>query len=273
MEKIQITLPSQLTPAHLRLVLKYFEKTDRLSPQEWKIVLDAFDALGKGTVAIGKRRRTFQQVYERQVERVYAEDFLATLLEQNLSESEAEALERQTALEILARLEQTGLYHEQVAGSEYLAAYCLYWWTAFARGYRFELTVFRDLRASGIAFVAHDLRKRAERRSPYDLVVLRQRGDIKRTTYFLHAARSQRLSCDFYITQLYVPRRRRYLGVVLMTRAAWKTWNGQVLSATMETAADFFPKPVQVMLEGQPFVVAPYDLWKEKVKRRQEKQP
>jgi hypothetical protein len=61
--------------------------------------------------------------------------------------------------------------------SEYLAAYCLYWWTAFARGYRFEVAVFRDLSASGIAFVAHDLRKRRERRSPYDLIVQRQRGD------------------------------------------------------------------------------------------------
>ena len=43
-------------------------------------------------------------------------------------------------------------------------------------------------------------------------------------------------------------------------------------TATLERAPDFFPGPVQVMLEGQPFVLAPYDLWKEKVKLRQEKE-
>jgi hypothetical protein len=57
-----------------------------------------------------------------------------------------------------------------------------------------------------------------------------------------------------------------------MTHAAWETWNGEVPSATLETAADFFPGPIQVMLEGQPLVLAPYDLWKQRVKRRQEQE-
>jgi hypothetical protein len=55
-----------------------------------------------------------------------------------------------------------------------------------------------------------------------------------------------------------------------MTLASWKTWDGDVSSTTIEAVADFFPRPVQVMLEGEPFVLAPYDLWKENVKRRQE---
>jgi hypothetical protein len=272
MPQTQITLPPRLTAAQLRLVLKYFERTERLSPQEWRIVFDTFDALGKGAVSIGKRRMTFQQVYDRHVESAYAENFIAKLLARERPEREAEALEKGTALEILAMLEQAGLYDEEVPGSEYLASYCLYWWTAFARGYRFEVTIFQDLRASGITFVAHDLRKPTERRSPYDLVVQRQLGDVKNTTYFLHAARTRRLSCDFYITRLYAARQRRYLRVVLMTHAAWKTWNGEVPIATLETAADFFPEPIQVMLEGQPFVLAPYDLWKQRVKRRQEEE-
>lgn len=166
-------------------------------------------------------------------------------------------------------LEREGLYREEVACSEYLAAYCLYWWTAFARGYRFELMVFRDLRAGGIAFVAHDLRKRAERRSPYDLVVLRQLGDIKSTTYFLYSARALPLNCDFYITLLYHPRRRRYSWVVVMTEASWRALNGEVATASLETAGDFFPDPVWIVFEGQSFVIAPFDLWKEKVKQRQ----
>jgi hypothetical protein len=60
--------------------------------------------------------------------------------------------------------------------------------------------------------------------------------------------------------------------MVLMTLAAWTIWDGDVTSATIETAADFFPGPVQVMLEGEPFVLAHYDLWKENVKRRQEQE-
>lgn len=265
-------MPPNLTARHLRVVLKYFEKTDRLSPQEWKIALETFDALDKGSVAIGRRRTSFRQVYDRYVDRQYADNFVAQLMALEDLEAGAEALQRKIAFEILTMLEWEGLYHEEVTDSEYLAAYCLYWWTAFARGYRFELMVFRDLRASGIAFVAHDLRKRSERRSPYDLVVLRQLGDIKSTTYFLYSARTLPLNCDFYITRLYHPRRRRYLWVVMMTETAWRALNGEVATASLEAAADFFPKPVQIVLEGQRFVIVPFDLWKEKVKQRQQEE-
>ena len=271
MSEIRITLPPNLTARHLRVVLKYFERTDRLTPQEWRVALETFDALGKGIVAVGRRRMSFQQVYDRYVDRPYADAFIAQLLALEDVEADAEALQQQFAFDVLAGLERERLYHGEVAGSEYLAAYCLYWWTSFGRGYRFELMVFHDLRASGIAFVAHDLRKRTERRSPYDLVVLRQVGDIKSTTYFLSIAYSL-LQCDFYITRLYHPRRRRYLWVVVMTAAAWQALNGEVAPASLETAADFFPEPVQTVLEGQHFVIAPYNLWKEKVKQRQQEE-
>jgi hypothetical protein len=62
-----------------------------LSPQEWRIVFDTFDALGKGVVSIGKRHMTFQQVYDRHVESAYAEDFIAKLLAREWPEREAEA--------------------------------------------------------------------------------------------------------------------------------------------------------------------------------------
>lgn len=272
MPQVRITLPPNLTARHLRVVLKYFEKTNRLSAREWKVALEAFDVLGKGTVAIGRQRMSFRQVYDRYVDRQYADDFIAQLMVLEDLEADAELLQQKIAFDMLARLEREGLYHEEVAGSEYLAAYCLYWWTSFARGYRFELTIFRDLRSSGIVFTAHDLRKRTERRSPYDLVVLRQLGDIKSTTYFLHSARTLPLNCDFYITRLYDPRRRCYLSVVVMTEVAWRALNGEVATVSLETAAGFFPKPVQIVLEGRRFVIAPYDLWKQKVKQRQQEE-
>jgi len=254
------------------VALKYFERTDRLSPQEWRVALETFDALGKGIVTIGRRRTSFQQVYDRYVDRQYADGFRDELMVLKNLETDAEALQRKIAFEMLARLEREELYSEEVENSKYLAAYCLYWWTSFARGYRFELMIFRDLGSSGIAFVAHDLRSRVQRRSPYDLAVLGQLGDIKSTTYFLHSTRALPLNCDFYITRLYHPRRRRYLSVVVMTEEAWQALNGEVATAQLSTAAGFFPKPVQIAFEGRRFVIVPLDLWKEKVKKLQQEE-
>jgi hypothetical protein len=39
----------------------------------------------------------------------------------------------------------------------------LYWWQMFARGYAFEIAIYRDLTASGIAHTAHGLRDRQAR--------------------------------------------------------------------------------------------------------------
>lgn len=206
------------------------------------------------------------------MDRRYADIFIAQLMALEDLEADAEALQQKFAFEVLATLEREGLHQEAVVGSEYLAAYCLYWWTSFARGYCFELTIFRDLHVVGITFIAHDLRQRAERRSPYDLVVLRQLGDIKNTTDFLHSVRALPLNCDFYITRLYHPRRRRYVSIVVMTEAAWRALNGEVVAASLETAAGFLPQPVQIVLAGQRFIIAPYDLWKEKVKLRQQQE-
>lgn len=61
MPNIQITLPVSLTAPHLNTVLKYFERANRISPPEWKLVFEAFDLLGRATVKIGRRRITFRQ--------------------------------------------------------------------------------------------------------------------------------------------------------------------------------------------------------------------
>jgi hypothetical protein len=272
MPQVRINLPLEMKALHLNVVLKYFEKTVRLSPQEWKVALQTFDVLSKGTVEIGRRQLSFRQFYEHYVDRQYANKFIAQLMGLEDVEAEAEILQQQIASEMLAMLEREKFYHKELANSEYLAAYCLYWWTSFSRGYRFELEIFRNLNASGVAFVAHDLSKQEERRSPYDLVVMQQVGDIKHTTYFLYSARSLPLNRDFYITRLYHSQRRRYLTIVLMTKSAWSALNGEVVTVSLETAADFFPKPVQILFEGRHFVIVPFDLWKEKVKQRQKEE-
>jgi hypothetical protein len=267
--QIQVSLPAGLTNEQLAVVLDYFESSGRLTARQWRTALETFDRLAQADVALGVRRLTFRQVYDRYVDRRFADGFIAQLLKLDDLGPAADRLERRMSQEVLETLEKEGLYAEDVANSEYLAAYCLYWWSAFVRGYRFELTILRDLKASGIAFSAHDLRKRLERTSPYDLAVVGQLGDIKHTTYFLHAARTRPLRCDFYITRLYDSRRRRYVSIVVMQDAAWRAVNGPVAEASLEEAADLLPDAVQVVFDEQRWVIVPYDTWKHKIRQKQ----
>ena len=57
-----------------------------------------------------------------------------------------------------------------------------------------------------------------------------------------------------------------------MTEAAWGALNGEVAVASLEMAADVLPKPMQIVFEGQHLVIIPFDLWKEKVKQRQQEE-
>jgi hypothetical protein len=98
MPEVRIILPPNLTVQHLRVALKYFEKTDRLSPQEWKIALQTFDILGRGTVEINQRRMSFQQIYDRYIDRQYADDFIARLMALEDLKADAEKLQQKTAL-------------------------------------------------------------------------------------------------------------------------------------------------------------------------------
>ena len=86
----------------------------------------------------------------------------------------------------------------------------------------------------------------------------------------MHTARSFPLKCDFYITRLYDTRRRRYVQTVILTEAAWHDLNGAVTAATLETAAERFPAPVQIVFEGQRLIVVTFELWKEKMMARQQ---
>jgi hypothetical protein len=104
MPQIRITLPTDLTAERLRAVLKYFERAGRLSPNEWKLVFAAFDALGKAELAIGRRRLSFRQFYDREVDRRWADSFITRLTTD--SEAEVEALQQKTAFEIIGKSER-----------------------------------------------------------------------------------------------------------------------------------------------------------------------
>ena len=157
-------------------------------------------------------------------------------------------------------------------GSQFLAAYSLYWWNSFARGYSFEIEVCRKLDVAGIAYTAHDLLDRTERLSPYDLTILGYFGDIKNTTYFLHSRRNLPLLCDFYITRLWHAQRRRYILAVILTSQIWEQINGATQTALLGEAAYFFPNPIAVTLEERIWIIIPLSLFFEKIGKKQRRE-
>jgi hypothetical protein len=43
-------------------------------------------------------------------------------------------------------------------------------------------------------------------------------------------------------------------------------------AASLETAAELLPRPVRIVFGGRSFIIIPYALWKELVKRRQKEE-
>jgi len=269
MLEISITLPANFTHEHEGVVLKYFETAGRLASPEWKIAFEAFDELANAKINWHARQMSFADYYKQFVEATHADQFILTLLEAESISTTAQRLQAEVSQKILSSLQEEGLYAADVAGSQFLAAYSLYWWNSFARGYSFEVKVYKLLDAAGIAYTAHDLLNRTERLSPYDLTILGYLGDIKNTTYFLHSRRSLPLLCDFYITRLWHARRRRYMLAVILTSQMWEQINGATRTTSLEEAAYFFPNPVAVTMEEQTWSVIPLHLFLEKAKQKQ----
>jgi hypothetical protein len=153
-----------------------------------------------------------------------------------------------------------------------IVAYCLYWWRAFTLGHALEIEIQRDLESSGVRFEAHDLRRREERLSPYDLQVLGFKGDIKTSVYFLQAAGTRTLPHDFYITRIRGQKRTRTL-VVFLQDGMWQAIDGETLLVLLEQVADTLPYAARIVQSGVELTVIDYQTWKEKVKRRQEQEP
>lgn len=149
-----------------------------------------------------------------------------------------------------------------------LLAYCLYWWEATAKGYAFEIEIFRDLEYSGIDFVAHNIRRQAERFTVYDLQVSRFLGDIKTSTYFLTLV-SKTLACDFYITRLWLSETRSRTLVVFLKTLMWDEVDGDTLLVAWHELESNPSQPVRIVHGSGELVIADYGLWKDKMRAYQ----
>ena len=299
MSEIQIILSENVTTEQCRAVRLYLDDVNQLSSRDWRTALEGFDSLRSSVVCIDGEKFTFEIFYKLFVEQRYTDQFIQRIYNEPNLEQTGRRIQASIAREILHRLSEEGLSSRHIVNSEYLASYLLYWWAAFAKGYLFELSIFRDLESTGIQFVAHDIRTRQGRFSPSDLFVEGLAGDIKNTTYFLYSSRSFPLTNDFYITRLYDEKQRKYLPIVIMKPAAWQFINGDILPCSFQEAANFLPQTVQVDFEGaringlrplrvegsatyvdqegrlrltEGLVVVDYNVWKQKILSKQRRQ-
>ena len=231
-------------------------------------MLSGFDGLNQAQVIDETGVMSFKEIYAIHVERPFADLYTNELLQlQNVSQGHT-ALRARLARQIVVRLKKVGFNQTEIPNSNLLLAYCLYFWESFAQGYAFEVEIYRDLTNSGVEFQAHDIRDRQARFSAYDLQVLNQYGDIKTSLYFIYARRSRAMRHDFYITRFYEGNRQRTL-VVMLKPQAWEEINGDTAEARLEEATQQFPAPVTVQIADRPIVVIDYNIWKDKVLRRQ----
>jgi len=268
----KVLLPSGLQQDHRSLVLRYLEDSTRLSGTEWPKLMEAFDLLNAATVVTEAEQLSFSGVYRQQVEEQYAAAFMERLYTVTDVEKETPRLRATVSRVIVRALIEARLYRPEVPDSRFLLAYCLYWWYAFSKGYAFEVYIFRDLAGAGIQFRAHDLRSPAGRRSPYDLEVLGFRGDVKTSTYFLWLGRAQSLPHDFYITRLYTPGQRSRTLVVFAQESMWEEIDGETPMTIIESVPDVLPTPARLQHRDFEIIVADYEMWKQKVLRRQQEE-
>lgn len=270
---LHITLSPRLTPQHRSVVMKYITRQGELTGFEATIALQAFNLLAESRVTHQGETHTFAAVYEQLIDRAYADDFIERLLSlPEPEQAQADALKAAIARQILPRFKAEGLYRPDVPESAYLLAYVYWWWDAFAKGYIFEAQVFHDLTQSGVKFIAHNIRSRAERLSPADLIVLGRPGDIKHSTYFLLPLRVSGLQHDFYIVRLYHPVWRRIVRAVILRGSMWQKINGEPLPGELKRAAELFPAAVRIEFPDGALIVVEYEQWKAKIKAHQEKE-
>jgi len=265
---MEIHLNPKLTARHIELALKYLSRPTSIAGEEWPIALEAFDLLRSSIVNYKGTTYTFTEFYTEVVDNQYADAFIAELLK--LADmSEAPRLVRAYNQRVIEDLAALGVVDDAADEERCLAAFCVYWWSSFMKGYVREQTIFRDLEEAGIQFVGHNLAVREERMSPFDLLLLGFKGDIETSTYFLLVARSYPLSCDFYITRLFSRRLQRWRDVVIMTTAMWMRIDGETKPCRLAEVGDVLPDVAQVTLFGDTLVIVDYTVWKAKVKAKQ----
>lgn len=262
---IQIQLPFGFGPDHERVVIDYL--AGRLSGREaWARALEAFDLLDQAVLITAKGRHTFRALYQQMVDRRMADAYLGELLTLRDVKEQSPALWSRFARQIISEFTQRGWRRYDVPGTRLLLSYLLYWWGAFARGYAFEVEVFRDLRDSGIQFQAHNLLDRQQRYSPSDLTLSGMAGDIKTLIYFVQVAAP--LVHDFYIVRLFARGRVRTL-VVLLQLPAWDIIDGDTVPGHLDTVVEQLPAPVRIRHRSRELVVVDYEEWKRRILRLQ----
>ena len=269
--EIFINLHPQFTETYQRVVLKYLQSPRALSKAEWKEVLTAFDLLALCIVTRKGKRQTFKRFYEEEIDKKYASPFISNLLDMEYVESESAKRAFAVMEQAKKDLEGMGLREPLTMEQRLLLAFCIYWWGSFAKGYITEIAIFRDLEKEGIQFQPHDLLSQEERFSPWDLAVEGMKGDIKSSTYFLQITRSFPLQHDFYITNLFHPRKRQLLRAVIMKELVWNEINGETVPTTLEFSFSVFPGAAEISVRGQKLIVVEYELWKAKIKSLQER--
>ena len=264
MPDIKISLNSKLTQADSNILVRYLAESYRFSRQEWQAVIRAMSCLGQSQVSFQGQLYTFEQFYTQIIDTRYAEPFLQRLYDLTDLSMEGQRLQAAVAREITNWLHQVGFRADQTDYAYYLIAYCLYRWSAFARGYAFESLIFRDLEASGVDFTPHDPRLLSERYAGHDLKVGAWKGDVKLSFYFLPEG-EKALSLDFYVSHLYDLGQRRYRIVVLIRLSVWKQLDGDTLPGRLVSALSILPQPVHLTLSGQTWVLTLYSEWKRRI--------
>lgn len=258
MNELSIELPAAFDASHERAVIDFL--TDRVTgAPAWERVFAAFDLLEAAVLVMDTGRRSFRAVYTLLVDQPMADAYLADLLALQDIRRESPALWASYARRIGQSLAERGWRRPE---TRLLYAYLLYWWGSFARGYALEVEIFRDLEASGVQFLAHDLRDPQARYSLSDLTVAGLAGDIKTSTYFVQTAAP--LAHDFYIVRLAFKGTVHTL-VVMLQPEAWEKINGDTMPGTMDTLLDHFPAPVAIRHGGHDLVVLRYDSWKQRM--------
>lgn len=260
----QISLPEAFAERHRYAVEQYIQNA-QLTSTEWLELLEAFDLLAQAKIRVKGKIRNFADIHQTVVQEPLANDFLSHLLQLTDPEKEGNPLKAVYARTITDRLRKSGWYNANTRYSLYLRAYCIFWWDSFAKGYIFEVTVYRDLKRTGVVFFAHDITDPEQRRLSFDLLVGDWRGDVKTSTYFLATARTRGLQHDFYITRLYDRGQRRRVWVVIMQPEVWAAIDGETKEAELSQSYPRFPSASHFYHRNHRLVVAAYEVWKEKI--------
>ncbi len=268
-----VRLPAGFTDAH-KVIARRFIQAERFAQFEQALLLEAFDLLHQGQITTPIGWRSFATVYEQFVETRFANEYLQALIQSSDIAIVAESLRAGVSSQILPFLKKVNLLEAEEPLSFYFLAYCLYWWYVFAKGYAFEISVFRDLDRAGVRYTAHDLLDAKARRSTDDLVVLGLGGDIKASIYFLHSVRTAHLSHDFYITQVFRPHKNQLIWLVFLQERVWNTLSETETStvfATLETLGALLLGIFRFRSNNITLTVVDYPTWKNRVLKAQER--